>query len=321
MWGKSNPTLTGCKLIVQAIVSGHTQFLAKAQEMPPNVEDALTKIARNFIWKENTKPEIALDYLHHPIEEGGLNLLNIAARNDTIEIMWLQAYLNFSPTHPTWAKVTDLIIDALMPQGPNAQTRINCFLQTWNPLQRGGRTTKLNEDTVRMLRAAKIYNVNFAAIKIDTRLKSKLPAWLNLAYKTRAINNNTTRCLINKHDTKTIAHLLQTSAHLRTPRINDPHRPSNFCRCRDYDEDRDKQCWTPHDCAQEALTRIQKTFPKLNPLTYNDTHGNLSLTPARKRQNSLARENNDDILFDPSITCKNNLAECFRVFADPKRIS
>ena len=120
VWGKSNPTLTGHKLIVQAIVSGHTQFLAKAQGMPPNVEDALTKLARNFIWEENTKPEITLDYLHCPIEEGGLNLLNIAAKNDTIEIMWLQAYLNFSPTCPIWAKVTDLIIDTSMPQGPNA---------------------------------------------------------------------------------------------------------------------------------------------------------------------------------------------------------
>jgi hypothetical protein len=162
MWGKSNPTLTGRKLITQAVIGGHTQFLAKAQGMPTEVEETLTKMARNFMWEGCTAPGIALENLHRPIEEGGLNLINIQARNDAIEIIWVQTYLDFSPSRPKWAKITDLIIDASMPPGANAQTRINCFLQTWNPPQRGGRTANLDENTVRMLKTAKTYNVNFA---------------------------------------------------------------------------------------------------------------------------------------------------------------
>jgi ribonuclease HI len=320
-WGKSNPTLTGRKLIAQAVIGGHTQFLAKAQGMPPEVEDTLKKMSKDFIWEGCAIPGIALENLHRPIEEGGLNLIDIKVRNDAIEIMWIQAYLDLSPSRPTWAKITDIIIDASMPQGANAQARINCFLQTWNPPQRGGRTAKLDEDTARMLRAAKTYNVNFAAIKINTHLKEQLPAWYHIASERRPISNNAARCLIHKHGTRTVADLLKASARLRNQEPNNPHRPSNFCSCRDCHEDREKQCWTPHDCSQEALTRIHMTFPKLNPLAHDSHHGNLSLTPARKRRNNLARENNDDILFDPSITCKNNLAECFRVFTDPERIS
>ena len=321
IWNKSNPTVAGRKLIAQAVIGGHTQFLTKAQGMPPDVENTLTKMARDFIWEGCAVPGIALANLYRPIEEGGLNLINIKVRNDAIEIMWIQAYLDFSPSRPTWAKITDLIIDASMPQGANAQARINCFLQTWNPPKRGGRTAKLDEDTARMLRAAKTYNVNFAAIKLDTRIKAQLPAWYHIASENRPINNIAAKCLLNKHGTRTIADLLKTSARLRDQERDPPHRPSNFCRCRDCCEDRGRQCWTPHDCAQEALTRINITFPILNPLTNDRHHGNLSLTPGRKRRNSAARERNEDILFDPSITSKNTLTECFRVFTDPRRIS
>jgi len=42
-----------------------------------------------------------------------LNLIDIKARNEAIEIMWLRTYLDFSPTRPKWAKITDLIIDVV----------------------------------------------------------------------------------------------------------------------------------------------------------------------------------------------------------------
>jgi len=45
------------------------------------------------------------------------------------------------------------------------------------------------------------------------------------------------------------------------------------------------------------------------------------LTRTRKDQNIRARAENGAILFDPMITAKNNLAECFRIFTDPMKIS
>jgi len=135
------------------------------------------------------------------------------------------------------------------------------------------------------------------------------------------MRNNTTKCLIHKHEMKTIADLLRASACLRQQEGENTHRPTIYCRCHDCNEDRNSHCWTPHECATEALTRLNLIFPKLNPLSNDDRHGNLSLTPNRKYQNTIAKENNGEILFDPTLTCKNNLADCFHVFADPEKLS
>jgi hypothetical protein len=40
------------------------------------------RIIRNFMWNN---PRIALDTLYHPVDEGGLNLLDPTSRNETIE--------------------------------------------------------------------------------------------------------------------------------------------------------------------------------------------------------------------------------------------
>lgn len=312
--------MTGRKLIIQAIIGGHTQFLTRAQGMPRPVEEALTKIAREFMWEGYTLSKVALENLHRPIEEGGLNLLDIRARNDAIELTWLKTYLDFSPTRQDWAKITDLIIDAIMPPGPTAQSRINCFLQTWNPPQKGDRAAKLDEDTLRMLKAAQTHNVNLAAIRLNAHLKAQLPAWHHLGSEPRPIRSRAAKCLLNKHQAEIMADLIRISARLRTPDRRNPHQPTNYCRCQDCCEDRTNFCLTPHECAMEALTRINLTFPKLNPLLPDPHHGNLSLTPNRKFRNLAARENNEAVLFDPTMTTKNHLSEGFRVFTDPERL-
>jgi hypothetical protein len=74
-------------------------------------------------------------------------------------------------------------------------------------------------------------------------------------------------------------------------------------------------------CAEEAKKIIDLIPPKLNPMYQGHQHGNLSLTKTRKEHNITARATNDTILFDPTITSKKNLAECFRIFTDPNKIS
>ena len=128
-WNKSHPTLQGRKLIAQAIIGSCTQYLAMAQGMPSHIKSALTKIIRNFMWSDSSILKIALETLYHPIEEGGLNLLDLALGNEAIEIMWLKTYLKLNRTCPTWATVMDILIDAAAPQDTNPKTRINTFLQ------------------------------------------------------------------------------------------------------------------------------------------------------------------------------------------------
>jgi hypothetical protein len=90
-WVTSYPTMRGWKLIVQLVVGGLMQFLTMAQGMPTNIEDALTKIIRRFMWGADSSPRLALSILQCPEDEGGLNLLNITARNEAIELMWLKS--------------------------------------------------------------------------------------------------------------------------------------------------------------------------------------------------------------------------------------
>jgi hypothetical protein len=96
-WKRLHPTLNGRKLIIQAVVGGYTQFLTNAQGMPTHIESALRKIISNFLWDDDSSLRIASNTLCRPINEGGLDLLDVAARNEAIDIIWLKKYLNFSP--------------------------------------------------------------------------------------------------------------------------------------------------------------------------------------------------------------------------------
>ena len=66
--------------------------------------------------------------------------------------------------------------------------------------------------------------------------------------------------------------------------------------------------------------RLNKITPKLNPLR-RDEHGNLSLTRTRKTLNKMARANQGPIIFDPTLTCKDDILEAFQIFTDPDQIT
>jgi len=111
--------------------------MTKAQGMPPHIEKALMDVISKFIWEQGTKPRIAMDMLHRPIPEGGLKILDIKARNEAVEIIWLKAYLNFSPSRQKWATIMDHIILVAAPPHSVKKARDNPFLQTWKAPLRG----------------------------------------------------------------------------------------------------------------------------------------------------------------------------------------
>ena len=321
LWEKAHPSMAGRKLIVQTVVGGYTQFLTKAQGMPENIEKALIKIIRNFVWEDDSSPRIALDFLQRPRTQGGLDLLDLKARNEAIELVWLKSYLNFSPSRPAWAVITDLILAATAPPETVKRARKNPFLQTWEYTRRGRCAKQLGHDTMRMLKAARKHNTNLAAIRVSINLQSQLPAWYHIASEPSHMGNSASRCLLTKHKVFTIGDMLRTSARLQNQYGILPHLELANCPCTNCTNDRSLNCRNPHRCAKEALERIHKTYPKLNPLRLGDPHDNLSLTRHRKAQNERERERQGEILFDPSITCKETLAECFRVFTDPERLT
>ena len=132
------------------------------------------------MWEDDSSPRLAFDVLQRPIEEGGLNLLDIQARNKAIEIIWLKIYLDFSPKRPTWAKITDLMLDRTAPTTTIKEARDNPFLQRWNIPTRGNRLECINNNTLKMMKMARKYNTNLAAICLTPNLRAKLPAWYHM---------------------------------------------------------------------------------------------------------------------------------------------
>ena len=108
--------------------------------------------------------------------------------------------------------------------------------------------------------------MNLAAIQLSNDLKMKLPAWFLTGNDHQPINNRAAKCLINKHSTKTIANLVRTSKRLRDVPEPQYHRHLNFCNCPQCVSDQKLNCMHPHDCATEALARLNALTPKTNPL-------------------------------------------------------
>ena len=223
-WEKAHLTLNGKRIVIQTIMGGHTQFLTKAQGMPSHIEEALTNIMSRFIWNQGIKPRIAMAVLRRPIHEGGLNILDINARNEAIEIVWLRAYLNFSPSRQKWATITDHVVLAAAPPQSIEKARDNPFLQTWKAPLRGPRAKRLNGDIRRMLKTARKYQVNLAAIRMTPHLLAQLPAWYHLSADQKPINNLRAKCLLQTHNVSKVADLVKTSARLRHPAQHTTHR-------------------------------------------------------------------------------------------------
>jgi ribonuclease HI len=185
---------------------------------------------------------------------------------------------------------------------------------------KGPRVKHLNNNIKRMLKMARKYKVNLAAIKMTPHLSAQLPAWYHLSAVQRPITSAMAKCLLQKHDVAKVTDLLKTSARLRHPAQHPTHRRNRNYTCLECASNRDLGCSNPHKCATEALTRLNLIPPKHNPRRQEPPDG-MSLTRTRKQRNEWARENDGEITFDPALTCKESLAECFRIFTDPDRIS
>ena len=320
MWSNTGPSIFRKKLIAQAVVGGRTQFITKAQGMPENIVETLTNAIKNFIWDDAPNPRLALTMLQDRKDKGGIELLNLKHRNDAIELVWLREYLSKKTVRPTWAYMTDILLNETAPNNLPERARENSFLQKWSAPTKGKRAERIGTDTTRMLKAAKTYNVTFAPIRVAKNLKLAMPAWLQIGHEKTIPQNAQAKCLINAHNAMTVKDLCKITERLKRTYRGGVHTPVFSCHCEDCTDDRTNGCINPQRCAIDAQRRLEKLVPKLNPL--GPTHNNnLSLTTQRKAANVVARRENTGIIFDPSVTEKSNLADCFRVFTDPERIS
>ncbi len=78
-WEMSHTSVPGCRIIIQTVIRGPTQYLTAVQGMPKHIEDKLEKRERKFIWEGKTKNLVDLETLKSPRSQGGLDILDIRA--------------------------------------------------------------------------------------------------------------------------------------------------------------------------------------------------------------------------------------------------
>lgn len=319
-WKKCKPTQKGKRLIIQMFVGGMSQYLTAAQGMPDHTIRALNKIITTFLWNGG-KPRVNLNTLQAGKETGGMAILDVEARNEAIDLMWLKGFLKLSEHRPKWAYVADVLLaqntlakHKTMPES----AKINIFLQEWDVKtdRRGG----LPECLKRMMRVAKKHNARFEAIKLSAELKKKLPMWYHIGGSKRlALYNNTPagKCLRNNHGVKTVGDALIVANRTRHRDPDDPHEKTANCQCGACTQDRNThQCRNPNRCALAAQRLIECLQPKWDPDSRTPDDG-LSLTPRRIQKNEKAQKEGGPVLFNPSITVKDDIGKIFRVFTEP----
>lgn len=316
-WGKCHPSLKGKKHITQMGPGGISQYLTKVQGMPKTIERSLTSTIREFIW-DGKKPAIAMSTLYKKQEEGGIGLLDIESRNEAIEMMWLKKYLDLSQNRPAWAYIVDAILNKHVTKNSGAirpEAQINSFLQTWNPSTTG--KTNLPKYLKKLITTAKKQRVSFAAIKLEKHLMKQLPIWYHLGAETKLKKLNNTPisdCLRRNHKVKTVADTLHAAEHQ-----GGYNPPENNCECFKCTTDRTNHCKHPHTCHEAAKKLISTIHPKWNP-TLETPNDGLTLTRHRKKKNEEAKAKGGQIIFNPSVTERNDLSAGFRAWIDPNML-
>jgi len=109
--------MKGKELIMKALIQSRALYLATANKMPKSIAQRMTRQIKSFMW-EGKRPVINWIDATQPRDNKGLNLPDIEARLEVIQIMWLKKYLAPRTKRPIWAFVTDQLVFKHMQKAP-----------------------------------------------------------------------------------------------------------------------------------------------------------------------------------------------------------
>lgn len=160
-----------------------------------------------------------------------------------------------------------------------------------------------------LIQTAKKFNLIFAPRKLFKNLKRQMPVWFHIGVPPQLYHKSKTDCLCTNHKVVHMRDLVRISRRLN--RADSNHEPTENCRCSPCKKDRQLNCKNPHRCASTACDITGLTEEKYNLATH-PPKDRLTLTHRRMEKNQKAViEKNDEIIFDPTITTRNSLDECF----------
>jgi len=296
-WSKSRPSYKGKEVILKALVQSKALFLATVNDMPKDIQDKMTKQMKDFIWDNKEKGLMKWENIIQEKAKGGLNIPDISARMDAIQIMWLKKYLAPEEKKPDWAYITDNIIFQNVTAKPiiEDKSKIDWILQSWHESK--SKTNKIPKIIHKMLKAARKYNTGYEARKVDYRQKLKIPIWHNFAVNENWLwNKKAAKCLRNNHEVKTTEDL-----------VNERRKHYNM-RC-----ENEKNC-------ESMISNLLNKLPEIiDPVRNTPRKDNLDHTPGRKEKYKKANKKKDNIRFNPDITEREDPRNAIRIFR--KRIN
>ncbi len=313
-WQRGISTVEGRRHVVQMMFGGMTQFLTDVQRMPDPVQSRLNRMIRQYLWHDRHTPLVKMDYAYVSREDGGLGILDLKSRNEAIDIMWLHAYLDFSPKRPLWAYVADDIFRRTVPKDCTAKlqsVRINPFLQDWRP-----KTSVLPAALKAMVKTAEKYRLRLEAIAPSRDTVRAMPMWYHPyaqkpAIRKLAATSEATKCLRDRHLLRTVSDFENLVVLLSSP----DHVRSKRCVCDACTTMRaELECADPQACCERAQKFLDTLPPKWSPAGEKPEDFETNLQRATEREMNRLPEG--VVAFDRRVTTYGNVGNVFRVFTD-----
>ena len=264
-WEARFPTLEGKRHVVQMIAGGKTQFLARAQGMPREIEDEIRKSITEFVWGKKTATMCIQDAARSP-EYGGRKILDIVRRNEAIDLMWVKQYLSMGPDRPKWAYLMDEIFRIERPKRARETyhmiERWNPLIQDWNPK---ARSPNVPQRIRNALRLASKHGIELETLEPTETTRREMPVWLHRKASreaARLYKTDAAKCLRTNHRTHYIGQLKEMLDD--TP---DDHRRTNFCTCQSCRAKARLGCTHPQRCLEMAGMLIEALAPVWQPTT------------------------------------------------------
>ncbi len=316
-WKTGHATVQGKKHVVQMIVGGITQFLTTVQRMPDAIQQRLNRITRGYLWDDRYNTPVGGEHVALPVGQGGLGMLDLGARSEAIDIMWLRTYLDFGANRPIWAFLVDDLLVTHVPKEckpRNPKMRINPFLQKWK-----SRVYGHSPEIQGMLKVARRYAVRIEGLAFSRNILNAMPMWdhaeadrtklVRLTFPSRLLT-----CLMDKHEAITVGDFAELATGLDDP----DHRPKATCGCAACRTLRDeKGCENPHACSSRARDMLATLPGKWNPTREQPEDYERDIMEAISKEVPGDRY----VPFDRRITTYGDVGHIFRIFTGPQPTS
>jgi ribonuclease HI/exonuclease III len=262
-WKKSCPTLEGTRLINWMENMSSSQFLTKAQGMPPEITNHFEKLSKEFTW-DSPRAKIRMTMMTQPIGQGGRKIPDTKTRNLAIETTDLKSFLDQKDKR-IWTYILEDNMRRAWDDKLHAQDddpRINPLIQQW---PRAKSKRKLTKMAKKILETAKKTDLRIEVDQVSEKLKKEMPIWYHPALKQGdKLENNSplSKHLRRKHNIYTVGE----AATLASLANHDDRKDGGNCHCNTCsDLEVNAGCKSLEDCIRHAKKLIGKISDTWRP--------------------------------------------------------